>query len=112
MLIVKTVTHEKGSSPPSNVLIYLFFKNTFSENTNTYLTSTYQFYIVCKTKTITQFKEMSLDAYNAHVAFASTFDLLTVNGKRQFSLTYYVLFNSGLISFEPMHYYGYEAKQQ
>ena len=103
---------KKGQVHHKIVLIYLFFKNTFSEKTNTYLTSTYQFYIVCKTQTITQFKEMSLDAYNAHVAFASTFDLLTVNGKRQFSLTYYVLFNSGLISFEPMHYYGYEAKQQ
>ena len=105
---------KKGQVHHKIVIINLFFKNTFAEKTNTYLTSKscYQFYIVCKTQTITQFRAMSLDAYNAHVTFASTFDLLTVNGKRQFSLTYYVLFNSGLISFEPMHYYGYEAKQQ
>ena len=103
---------KKGQVHHKIVLIYLFFKNTFAEKTNTYITSTYPFHIVCKTQTITQFNAMSLDAYNAHVTFASTFDLLTVNGKRQFSLTYYVLFNSGLISVEPMHYYGYEAKQQ
>ena len=103
---------KKGQVHHKIVLIHLFFKNTFAEKTNTYLTSTYPFHIVCKTQTITQFNAMSLDAYNAHVTFASTFDLLTVNGKRQFSLTYYVLFNSGLISFELMHYYGYEAKQQ
>ena len=103
---------KKGQVHHKIVLIHLFFKNTFAEKTNTYLTSTYPFHIVCKTQTITQFNAMSLDAYNAHVTFASTFDLLTVNGKRQFSLTYYVLFNSGLISVEPMHYYGYEAKQQ
>ena len=102
---------KKGQVHHKIVLIYLFFKNTFLK-TNTYLTSAYQFYMFCKTQTITQFQAMSLDAYNAHVTFASTFDLLTVNGKRQFSLTYYVLFNSGLISFEPMHYYGHEAKQQ